>query len=155
MKSLQPAHSDAFPRLEMTIPTEINPATRLLAARLVAVESEAQIVASEDRLVTCRVCEKLRRPLGQLVGVAGFSTLLQRALTLARRESPTLSSVTVQDDGSMLGLDGAAAEASPVLVAHLTHLLMTFIGEGLTVTLLQDTWPEVMDVVEPSGKDGL
>ena len=30
------------------------------------------------------------------------------------------------------------------MVAHLTQFLMTFIGEGLTLTLLEDTWPEVM-----------
>jgi hypothetical protein len=81
------AHSvwGAEVRLEMTIPIEIKPEARQLADRLVALEDEAQTIAPEDRLAMCRVCEKLRRPLCNLVGGLGFRSLLQRALTLAQR----------------------------------------------------------------------
>jgi hypothetical protein len=62
-------HSErAENRPETTIPIEINPAARQLADRLVALENEAQTIAAEDRLATCPVCEKLRRPLCKLVG---------------------------------------------------------------------------------------
>jgi hypothetical protein len=88
------------------------------------------------------------------MGSGGFSSLLQRALTLAQRESPALVGVEVKADGSMVGLEGAAAEASPILVAHLIQLLITFIGESLTLMLLQDIWPEIKGPGEPSGKDG-
>jgi hypothetical protein len=138
----------------MAIRTEINPAARHLADRLVAVEDGARTVAPEDRLATCRVCEKLRRPLGHLVGSAGFRALFQRALTLAQRESPALGGVEVMADGSITGLEGAAAEASSVLLAHLIQLLMTFIGESLTLTLLQDIWPGIEGGYEASEKDG-
>jgi hypothetical protein len=92
--------------------------------------------------------------LGRLVGIGGYRALLQRALILAQRESPTLSGVEVKADGSMVGLEGAAAEANSILIAHLIHLLMTFIGQSLTLTLLQDIWPEIKGLDEPSGKDG-
>lgn len=127
---------------------------RHLADWLVALENEAQTIAPEDRLATCRVCEKLRRPLCNLVGSLGFTSLLQRALTLAQRESPALNGVEVMADGSMLGLEGAAAQASSTLVAHLILLLMTFIGESLTLTLLHDIWPEIKGLDEPLVKDG-
>jgi len=117
-------------------------------------ENEARTLASEDRLATCRVCEKLRRPLVHLVGVGGFSSLLQRALSLAQRESPALARVEVTADGSMVGLEDAAVEAVPILVAHLIQLLIAFIVESLTLKLLQDIWPDIQGADEPTGEDG-
>jgi hypothetical protein len=141
-------------RLETTIQTEINPAARHLSGRLLAVEDEAGTIAAEDALATCRVCEKLRRPLSNLVGRAAFTSLLQRALTLAKRESPALGGVEVMDDGSLSGFERAATASRPVLIAHLIQLLITFIGEGLTLTLLRDIWPELKGLDEPLGKAG-
>jgi hypothetical protein len=137
-----------------TIRTEINTATKQLADRLVSMENEARTIAPEDDFAVCRACEKLRRPLTRLVGIGGYRALLQRALILAQRESPTLSGVEVNADGSMVGLESSAAEANSILVAHLIHLLMTFIGQSLTLTLLQDIWPEIKGLDEPSEKDG-
>lgn len=130
------------------IRTEVHPATRMLAERLIALESVAPII-SEDRLSTCRVCEKLRRPLSHLVGPAGVNSLWNRALTLSKRESPVLSGVQVMKDGSLEGFEGEAAEASSVLVAHLIQLLVTFIGEGLTLRLLQEIWPDIEGLYVP------
>ena len=133
------------------IQTAIRPATNRLAERLLALEKVSAVVVDEDRLATCRVCEKLRRPLGHLVGSAGVSSLFERALTLARRECPVLSEVQVMEDGSLAGLQGEAAGASSVLVAHLIQLLVTFIGEDLTLRLLQDVWPEMKRLDELAG----
>jgi hypothetical protein len=121
----------------------INPATRELAARLIAFEGALNNSEGEDAASTCQVCEKLRRPLGTLAGTAGFASLLARALALARREAPVLDEVQVQSDGSLLGFTGKAAETSPVLVAHLLNLLTTFIGEALLLQLLSDVWPDL------------
>ena len=117
--------------------------TRALAERLVALEAGSKSVSTADRLATCRVCEKLRRPLVTLTGTAGFSSLLARALTLAKREAPELSAVQVKPDGSLEGLEGEAAQAHAVLVGYLLGLLITFIGETLTMRLLQDVWPDL------------
>ena len=135
--------------------TEVNPATRELAEWLVVVEQSAPTIAEEDRLATCRVCEKLRRPLSHLVGTAGVSSLLQRALNLAKRESSVFSAVQVMNDGTLRGLEGEAAAASSVLVAHLIQLLVIFIGEDLTFRLLHDVWPEMKDLNASNGKEWL
>jgi hypothetical protein len=84
------------------------------------------------------------------VGVAGFRSLLSRALTLAKAEAPSLSAVQVAADGSLKGLDELASQTGKeqakdggaILIAQLIGLLLTFIGEGLTLRLVQDVWPE-------------
>jgi hypothetical protein len=114
-----------------------------LAERLVAFEAAAQ-GRSEDHLhATCGVCEKLRRPLITLAGTAGFTSVLSRALTLAQREVPALRVAQVRPDGSVEGLSGDTSEAQSILVAYLLNLLLTFIGEVLTMRLLTDIWPDV------------
>jgi hypothetical protein len=124
-------------------PTAVSSETRELAKRLVAFEAELKNPSRDDAHATCRVCEKLRRPLVTLAGTAGYSSLLLRALTLAQREASALSEVEVKPDGSLEGLDGQAAQAHPILVAYLLSLLITFIGEALTMRLLRDIWPDL------------
>ena len=102
-----------------------------------------------DTQAVCRVCDKLRRPLTTLAGAAGFRSLLARALTLAKRESPALSAWEVKTDGSLEGLNGDAAPLGAVLIAHLIGLMITFIGESLTLRLLLDVWK---DLPEPEVK---
>jgi hypothetical protein len=71
-------------------------------------------------------------------------------LTLATAEAPSLSAVQVTADGSLKGLDelepqidkGQARDGGAILIAQLIGLLLTFIGEGLTLRLVQDVWPE-------------
>jgi hypothetical protein len=87
-----------------------------------------------------RVCDKLRRLLTTLAGAAGFRSLLARALTLAKQESPVLGAWEVKSDGSLQGLNGEAAQLGVVLIAHLIGLVITFIGESLTLRLLHDVW---------------
>ena len=104
--------------------------------------------ADADTHAVYRVCEKLRRPLSTLAGAAGFRSLLSRALTLAKQESPALGAWEVKSDGSLGGLDGLNGEVAPsgaVLIAHLVGLMMTFIGESLTLRLLHDVWIDLPD----------
>jgi hypothetical protein len=134
--------------------TGIKSETRELAEQLVALEAGSQSVSRADRLATCRVCEKLRRPLVTLTGTAGFSSLLSRALTLAQRESPALSAVQIKPDGSLEGLEGEAAQTQLILVVNLLSLLITFIGETLTMRLLYDIWPDLPGLdPNPLGKE--
>jgi len=101
-------------------------------------------------LAAFRVCERLRQPFSTLVGVAGFRSLLSRALALANDEVRWLKVVHVRADGSLEVVDGMRlsdpeiAEGAAVLVAQLISLLETFIGETLTLHLLQETWPEAL-----------
>jgi len=117
--------------------------TRELAERLVMFEAVSKHALEDDADATCRVCEKLRRPLVTLTGNAGFSSLLSRALILAQREAPALGTVQVQADGSMHGLQEAGAAATQILVTYLLSLLITFIGDTLTMRLIDDIWPDL------------
>ena len=125
------------------------PTTRELAQRLVAYEEVETGSDIGDTHAVSRVCDKLRRPITTLAGVAGFRSLLARALTLAKQESPVLNAWEVQADGSLRGLNGEAAQSGDVVIAHLIGLLITFVGESLTLRLLHDVW---LDLPDPEGK---
>jgi len=126
------------------------PESRHLAQRLLTYEAVAGENSEAAESAASRVCAKLRPPLITLAGVAGFRSLLSRALTLARARAPSLSAVLVAADGSLQGLDqlgpqidkAQAGEGGAILIAQLIELLLTFIGEGLTLRLVQDVWPE-------------
>jgi len=124
--------------------------SRNLAQRLLAYEAAGTEHSAASESAASRVCAKLRGPLITLAGVAGFRSLLSRALTLARAEVPNLSAVQIAADGSLRGLDELvsqtdkeqARDGGAILIAQLVGLLLTFIGEGLTIRLVQDVWPE-------------
>ena len=46
-----------------------------------------------------------------------------------------------------------ANEGGAILIAQLLGLLITFIGEGITLRLVQDVWPEVAFDDRDSGKE--
>ena len=126
------------------------PVSQQLARRLLTYEAPAGKNSEPTESAAFRVCEKLRQPLCSLAGVAGFRSLLSRALALARAEAPSLSTVQVGADGSLKGLDepgpqkdkDISKEGGAILIAQLLGLLLTFIGEGITLRLVQDVWPE-------------
>ena len=119
--------------------------TRELAQRLLAHEEVEANAAVSDMQAVSRVCDKLRRPLTTLAGAAGFRSLLARALTLAKQESPVLGACEIKADGSLEGLNGEAVPSGAVLIAHLIGLMITFIGESLTLRLLHDVWIDLPD----------
>jgi hypothetical protein len=123
---------------------------RALARRLLAVEgatshgTDARVGGHE----AMRVCEKLRISLTRFAGADGFASLLRRSLALARAEVPSLSRISLKSDCSIDGLEALAAdepdggvEAAAALTANLLELLVTFIGEPLTVRLVREAWP--------------
>ena len=126
------------------------PESRHLAQRLLTYEAVAGKNSEPTESAAFRVCAKLRRPLITLAGVAGFRSLLSRALALARADAPSLSKVQLAADGSLKGLDELdpqidkeqARDEGAILIAQLLGLLLTFIGEGLTLRMVQDVWPE-------------
>ena len=121
-----------------------------LAKRLLADEALADKRSSASQPAAFRVCEKLRQPLGQLLGVAGFRALFSRALALANEEVPWLRALHIKADGTLEGLGELEAELDEdgiesgelVLVARLLELLVTFIGPALTLRFIQDVWPK-------------
>ncbi len=122
-----------------------------IALRLVAEERRGGNSSDTAGRAAFRVCEKLRRPLTILVGTAGYQSLISRAVTLARVKAPSLGRLQINPDGS-LEIPPAIevqfetndpASGGAVLVAQLIELLITFIGEALTLRLVHDIWPKV------------
>jgi hypothetical protein len=110
-------------------------------------EPSGLVAAAEE------VSRKLGQPLGRLLGVDGYHALLKRALHLARAKHPLLEGVQVVADpvGGLDGLDAAVQGADPrrardalaEALAQLIWLLVTFIGDDLTVRTVREVWPEV------------
>jgi hypothetical protein len=118
---------------------------------LIAEESRAKVPSNSGAQAALRVCEKLRHPLTTLAGTAGFRSLLYRAVTLAKAKASWLEGLKLNEDGSFshtpeiearLATAEAAGGAAAV-VAQLLGLLITFIGEALTLRLIHDVWPKV------------
>lgn len=128
--------------------TMATPAIRDLARRLIALEAARDKSPAASAAGAVQVCDRLRVPLARLAGIAGFRSLLSRALALAKAEVAALNAVQVREDGSLEGLDGHGPDAGPggdggaAVTAHLLGLLVTFIGEPLTRQLVREAWPD-------------
>ncbi len=131
---------------------QATPATRDLARLLLELEVDATDRREQNAgqaHAMLRVLEKLRAHLTRLVGITGFQALLARALVLAKPEARWLKSVRVPDDATLEGFSEGAlqqsaetvAEGSRALLAQLLGLLVTFVGQAITLHLVQDVWP--------------
>jgi hypothetical protein len=123
-----------------------SPSMRDLARRLLAASQAASGPHLHEAVL---VNEKLRIPLTQFAGADGFASLLRRALALASAEVPVLRSATVSADGRLEGFEQLAThggslgdEEAVAITAHLLGLLVTFIGEPLTLKLVREAWRE-------------
>jgi hypothetical protein len=145
------AWSDA--RLNMTTPLKL----RELAHRLLAYEVVVGKTSEPMEFPTFRVYEKLRQSLSAFAGVAAFEFLAFRALTQAKSEAPGLWAVQVAEGGSLQGLGQfepqidmekdladrfPAGDGGIILIARLLGLLLLFLGDALTLSLLRNTWPD-------------
>src|SRR5688500_1579157 len=124
-----------------------SPAIQSLAQQLLALEGAGENAGVARVNPVVRVSEKLRVPLAKLAGDGGFSSLLSRALALAKAQIPSLGAVRVEADGTLAGFDEvgnpgpkAGGEGEAALVAELLGLLVTFIGEPLTRRVVEDAW---------------
>jgi len=127
------------------------PHTRELTERLLAHENAAGRTSEPTELAAFRVCETLREPLCVLVGVAGFRSLLSRALTLVKTEAPSLNKVQVLADGFLQGANelrsqvdaNQTGEAGVILLTQLLGLLVRVVGEATTLQLVtSETAPD-------------
>jgi hypothetical protein len=122
---------------------------RDLAERLIAHEMQGN--KSSKSPMAFLVNERLRSHLTALLGVVGFRALLSRALVLASAEVSWLRAVQVKTDGSLEGLGELEVRVSRdtfldscvVLLAQFLGLMVTFIGEELTLRLVQDLSPKL------------
>jgi hypothetical protein len=130
---------------------------RELAHRLFAYEVVVGKTSEPMEFPILRIYEKLRQSLSAFAGVAAFESLAFRALTQAKSEAPGLWAVQVAQGGSLQGLgqfepqidmDKDLADRFPagdggiILIARLLGLLLLFLGDALTLSLLRNTWPD-------------
>ena len=132
------------------------PKMRDLARCLLAYEAVADKAPEPAESATLRVYEKLRRSLVASAGTAAFQSLAFRALTQAKSEAPSLWGAQIAEDGSLQGLgeyqpevdmdkdepgEYSTEEEGTALIARLLGLLLIFLGEALTFSLLRTAWP--------------
>jgi hypothetical protein len=122
---------------------------QVLAKQVLTIEAASRRASDAHAHEAVRVCEKLKISVSRLAGADGWASLLRRSLALARDDVPLLSHVTLKPDCSMDGLEALAAqdaqgavEAGAAIVRHLLELLVTFIGEPLTLRLVRESWPD-------------
>lgn len=106
-----------------------------------------------------RVCSVLRESLSRFAGTDGYSALMRRALALAAKDMPAVKAVKLGPECRMDGLekliaDGEGDAAAVAIIGHLLSLLITFIGEALTLQLLREAWPDApLDLRKPDNRD--
>jgi hypothetical protein len=98
-------------------------------------------------------CGALYRILETAMGASGLHALIQRAIQITSRDYPWLAAVTPGKaaDCALAGLPEAAgqreleevSEAYTALLATLIWLLITLIGEDLTLRFVRHAWPKV------------
>lgn len=138
------------------VPLEIQELARRLLRQETGERREPTALATAVE----RACARLRGRLVPLIGRTGFTALFRRALRLAQGEFPALAALTVEE-GAEPCIGGArefaAAHADDpglveaALVAILTHftgLLSTFVGEALTLRVIDEGWPARADETE-------
>jgi len=146
------------------------PEMRDLAHRLLTYEAALDETCESTDGAFLRVYEKLRQSLGAFAGAAAFHALSSRALVLARSEAPSLWSARVTANGSLQGLSEvdsqqitdkdragkySEGDGGIILLSRLLGLLLTFLGEALTFSLLRNAWPgaEFDDRNSGNGRD--
>jgi hypothetical protein len=130
--------------------------TKDLARSLLAYETAAGTSSQPTEPAAVRVCEKLRGPLCALAGVAGYRSILARALTLARAEAPSLGALQVSADGNLQGLGELASQIDSyqasggdvLLTAQLLGLFLSLLGAAVTLQLVQGVFPNITFTTE-------
>ena len=144
----------------MTAPERVP--LRQLALNVLMREAGSGADAAALAAATHRAYDNLSRVLVPLIGEVGITALTARALHLAQREYPWLArtrdSTQIDESFTQLRLSleqhddpAIAAEAAAAALASLLALLVTFIGEPLTMNLLRQAWPDRAS--DPSTKE--
>jgi hypothetical protein len=140
-------------------PPVLHQAARRLMTSAVGSRHNSDDVAS----AALTVYETLAKNLASLVGEDGSHALFRRSVNLTAARFPCLADVrgAAHVDASLVkAVGGCLRSQAPdlakevslaLLIAHL-DLLATFIGERLTVRLLQDGWPDVPTSPSPETK---
>jgi len=94
--------------------------------------------------------DDLASVLVPLIGQVGFDAVTSRALHLAEHEYPPVKAGGTDQTGAFDAISawlmqqdpGVAMEAAATILSMVAQLLVTFIGEPLTMRLLRKGWPD-------------
>ena len=119
--------------------------------RMLAREAGTGAGATATAAAACRLCERFAEQLTPLIGDAGVAAICARSLHLTERNVPGLAPIDVRSGAApfarlQLSLEqqqpAAATEAAVAVLVTAVELLALFIGEGLTIRLLREAWPD-------------
>lgn len=128
------------------------PKLQEVARRLITSQMGANRQPHELVSVAVSIFETLLTTLSPVVGTFGSQALLGRSLTLTTTAFPCYGEVRGAEH-ALLDAVGAclrkqepdvAMEATVALLTAYMDLLATFIGEPLTMRLLQEAWPDLL-----------
>jgi hypothetical protein len=132
----------------MTSPSNeaIRPVAVRVLRRRAAPNADVASVAATARAVY----DDLASVLVPLIGQLGFDAVTSRALHLAAQEYPPVNAVALDQTGAFAAVtawlmqrdSGAAIDAAATILSTVAQLLVTFIGEPLTMRLLRKGWPD-------------
>jgi hypothetical protein len=121
---------------------------RRMLAREAGTGADAPAIAAAAR----RLCEHFAEQMTPLIGDAGVAAICARSLHLTARNVRGFASVRAAPQGdapfALLQLfleqqePAAATEAAVAVLATVSELLASFIGESLTTSLLREAWPD-------------
>ena len=129
-----------------------NPALRQLAMRALAQRKGSAASAAALAAAAQRAYDDLTRVSAPLIGDVGVNALTGRTLYLAQRQYPWVVHAREPEEWNgpfeqiVFCLErqdpAVATEAAGAVLTTLAGLLVTFIGEPLTVHLLRQAWPD-------------
>jgi len=132
---------------------QATPQMRDLARRLFAREAEKKDKPPNAADTMGKVCAKLFQRLNLLIGEGGFHAIVKRSLNLTTSEFPWVTNVKIEQHPacsfrglheSIEGRDSAeASEGFAAITANIIWLLVTFMGEDLILSLVDDVWPGI------------
>jgi hypothetical protein len=132
------------------------PRLRRVAARLLAHETNGEPATSENLAAASgRLLDELSQRLAEVIGHAGTQAVFFRAVNLCKPEFPVLDDcIGPLERGESMAEPLRAClqeqapdvirEVSVTLFATFAGLLATVIGDRLTLSLLQQMWPETL-----------
>jgi hypothetical protein len=140
-----------------------NPKLQELALRLLEHETTNSGNSDEPVKAIEFCCQRLHDRLDRLIGAGGFRALLNRALYLAKKKYAWLEGVGIEDypgcgfkdlREAVKGKKPATVnEANALILANVIWLLVTFIGEDITIGLIQEAWPDVTTDIAASSSE--
>jgi hypothetical protein len=124
-------------------------AFRKMLAREAGANADASVVAAAAR----RLSEQFARELTPLIGALGVGAIYARSLHLAQRQCSGLMPVSAPHEDGEDPISRAqhfiahqephvAIDLAGAMLASAVELLASFIGEGLTASLLRKAWPD-------------